>query len=48
MDIEILKYHYSYGKPLGVDKAGFEKFTAQMLEIYDRDPDAKIFITPSK
>lgn len=47
-DMEFLKYHYSYGKPQGVDKAGFEKFTAQMQEIYDRDPDAKIFISSSK
>lgn len=48
MDIELLKYHYSYGKPLGVDKAGFEKFNAQMQEIYKQDPTAKIFISFSK
>lgn len=48
IDMELLKYHYSYGKPQGVDKRGFEKFTAQMQEIYDRDPNAKIFISSSK
>ncbi len=48
LDMEILKYHYSYGKPNGVDRKGFDKFHLEIQEIYQKDPSAKIYITPSK
>lgn len=48
MDMEILKYHYSYNKPNGVDRKGFDKFHREMQEIYQKDPSARIYITPSQ
>ncbi len=48
MDMEILKYHYSYGIPHGVDKNGFEKFQREIPAIYREDPNAKIYITPAQ
>lgn len=48
LDMEILKYHYSYGKPNGADKKGFEKFHTEIQRIYKKDPSAKIYITPSQ
>lgn len=48
LDMEILKYHYSYAKPNGVDKNGFEKFHREIQEIHQKDPSAKFYITPSQ
>lgn len=48
LDMEILKYHYSYGKPMGVDKDGFEKFHREIIDIYQKDPSAQIYINPSQ
>lgn len=47
-DMEILQYHYAYGKPHAVDKYGFEKFHTEIQEIYRKDPTAKIYISPSR
>ncbi len=46
-DMEVLQYHYSYGKPNGVDKKGFEKFHIEVQEIYRKDPSTNIYINPS-
>jgi len=45
MDLEILKYHYSYGICKGTDLKTFEKQHAKMKAILKDDPEAKVYFT---
>lgn len=44
MDLELLKYHYSYGVCKGVNLETFDEQTKRMNNILERDPDAKLFV----
>lgn len=44
LDMELLKYHYSYGMCKGITLANFEKIHRQMKETLELDPTAKVYV----
>ena len=43
-DLEILKYHYSYGMCKGIDEENFEKIHRDYKEILEKHPNAKLYL----
>lgn len=43
-DLEILKYHYSYGVCKGTDLESFTELTSSMNERLKKDPNAKLYV----
>ncbi len=43
-DLEILKYHYSYGVCKGVNLKSFEELTSNMQQRLKEDPNARLFV----
>lgn len=47
-DMEILKYHYSYGVCKGTDLESFTELTDSMNERLKKDPNAKLYVVHQK
>lgn len=47
-DIEILKYHYSYGVCKGETLKNFSNQTRRMQQVLEKDPNAQIFVIHSE